>query len=222
MKPVTALLCGFVLLGTVTLTAAVTPARLSFETSAVVGSGFTPGRQVVLFGSAYPPQPYSRRLLSYLKVFTADKQGSFRWEAPEPIAQRSVWFAIGSVPADQVVAVPGNAAPPKASLPPPVLLVGRDAGADALSISEYMTDVLVVRPDDTVWFGAAIRHGTSDLNRGLPGVNNFSTRTLMAKGAANGAGNGPAPTLDHLTPSDVVVVVDPVSLRFYAGRLSVN
>ncbi|HXH41022.1 MAG TPA: hypothetical protein VNN08_20510 [Thermoanaerobaculia bacterium] len=222
MKSLLMFLCALLLLDTVALNAAVNPAQLSFEASAIVGSGFTPGRQVVLFGCANPPQAYSGRLLSYLNVVSADAKGAFRWEASEPIAQYSVWFAIGSVPADQVVAVPGKAAPPKASLPPPGLLVGQGAAGDALSIAEYMTDVLVVRPDGSVWSGTAIRHGSNDLNRGLPGVNNFLIKALRAKGVPNAPPSLPAPTLDHLTPADVVVIVEPVSLRYYTGKLSVN
>ena len=218
MKSAWQFLCLISLLAATSLSAGVNAAQLSFETSAVVGSGFTPGRQVVLFGEANPPQPFTRRLLSYLQVLTADSNGGFRWEAPEPIAQNSVWFAIGSVPADQVAATPWSASSPKASLPPPGLLVGRDAGNDALSISSYMADVLVIRPDDTVWLTTSIRHGSADLNRGLPGKANLPARALKAMGTVK----TPTPALTRLTPADTVVIVEPVSLHFYIGRLSVN
>ena len=220
MKSLLLFLCGSMLFGAA-LSADVQPGRLSFETSAVVGSGFAPRKQVVLFACSSPPQPYARRMLSYLQIITADNQGGFRWEAPEPIAHNSVWFAIGSGSADPVVAVPGDDAPPRATLAAPSLLAGRETGGDALSIDAYMTDVLVVRPNDSVWFGTAIRHGASDLNRGLPGLNSFSIKGLKAHGTSNEQ-NAPATSLDHLTPSDVVVIVDPLSLRFYDGRLSAN
>jgi hypothetical protein len=217
-KPLWQFFCVLSLLGATSLSAGVNAAVLSFETSAVVGSGFTPGRQVVLFGEANPPQPFTRRLKSYLQVITADGSGGFRWEAPEPIASNSVWFAIGSVPGDQVAAVPWSASPPQASLPAPVLLVGRDTGNDAISISAYMADIVVIRPDGTVWLTTSIRHGSADLNRGLPGKSNLPVRSLHAMAAAK----TPAPALTRLTPADTVVVVEPVSFHFYIGRLTVN
>jgi hypothetical protein len=222
MKPLLMLFCLLFVFGSSVATAAVSPARLAFEPSAVVGSGFAAGRQVVLYGCANPPQPYFRRLLSYLNVVTADANGTFRWEAPEPISLNSVWFAIGSIPNDEAIAIPGTSAPPISTLTAPHLLVGRDAGDDALAINEDMDDVVIVRPNDTVWIGTAIRHGSSDVNRGLPGAMNFSTKTLNAKAALNRSGNSANAALNHLNPSDIVILINPISLRFYMGRLSIN
>jgi hypothetical protein len=222
MKLLGLLLSAFVLFGATGLLAADNPARVIFEANAVVGSGFNAGKQVVLYGCANPPQPYSRRLLSYLEVLTADANGRFRWEAPEPISQYSVWFAIGSIPADEVVAIPGRDASPISTLTPPRLLVGKDAGNDALAIADEMDDILVVRPDNTVWFGTAIRHGSADINRGLPGMMSFSIKTMKLKEAGNGSGNVPKPALSRLNPSDVVILVNPFSLRFFFGRLFAN
>ena len=204
MKSLWQFFCVLCLLGVTNVSAGLNSAHLSFEASAVVGSGFTPGRQVVLFGEANPPQPFTRRLLSYLKVMTADNDGSFRWEAPEPIAPNSVWFAIGSVPADQVAAVPWSASSPTASLPPPTLLVGRDAGNDALSINAYMADILVIRADGTVWLTTSIRHGSADLNRGLPGKANLPVTALQSMAAVK----TDTPALTRLTSADIVVVVE--------------
>ena len=53
-------------------------------------------------------------------------------------------------------------------------------------------------------------------------MTNFSTKTLKAKESSNHAGNVPKPTLSRLNPSDVVVLVNPFSLRFFIGRLSAN
>jgi hypothetical protein len=222
MKLRSILLCVLFLIVPTLLAAAGTPALLTFEESTVVGSGFNPGKQVVLYGCSNAPQPYSRRMRSYLNVVTADTHGAFRWQAPEPISEYSVWFAIGSVPSDEIVAVPGRSVPPVASLPAPHLLAGRDAGDDALEIAGEMNDVVIVRPNGTVFVGTAIRHGTADLNRGLPGLTTFSAKTLTPKSTDNGASNLPIQALKQLNPSDLVVIVDPVSLRFFAGRLSAN
>lgn len=219
MKKRSILLCAFLIAVPALLAAAETSARLTFEKSAVAGSGFTPGKQVVLYSCSNAPQPYSRRMRAYLNVVTADSNGAFRWQAPETISEYSVWFAIGSVPSDEVVAVPGRSAPPAASLPAPHLLAGRDAGDDALAIVGEMNDVVIVRPNGTVWVGTAIRHGSTDLNRGVPGLTNFSLKTLTPKSADNRPGDPPGQALKQLNLADFIVIVDPVSLRFFAGRL---
>src|SRR4051794_20741079 len=153
MKPLMIFLCLSFVLGSSIATAGITQARLTFEPHAIIGSGFTPAGQVVLYGCANPPQPYYRRLLSFLNVVTVDAAGSLRWEVQEAISPNSVWFVVGSSPNDEVVAVPGRTTPPEGGLAAPRLLVGRDAGNDALAIDEYMDDIVIVRPNDTVWAG---------------------------------------------------------------------
>src|SRR5258708_6477121 len=62
--------------------------------TSIVGSGFTPGHDVVIFGVANIPQPYYARLVDYLQIVTVDASGTFRWAPSEAITPRSVWFAI--------------------------------------------------------------------------------------------------------------------------------
>jgi hypothetical protein len=215
MKTLLSILCALHLLNSASLYAAAGTPRLSFDTTAVLGAGFTPSGQVVVFGYSNQPQPYTRRLMNFWKVVTADSGGAFRWETPEPVANHSVWFAVGSSSRDLVVGVPGDGDVSNLTLAAPTLLAGQDSGGDALSVSEYMAEVVVVRPNDTAWRGTAIRHGTGDLSRGQSGAHKVSLASLTTVGSTTRV-------LNRITPADVVVIVEPVSLRFWAGRLLPN
>src|SRR5947209_1592080 len=67
---------------------------ITVNSASVVGSGFTPGHDIVIFGAANIAQPFYERLTDYLQAVTVDGSGGFRWTAGEAISPRSVWFAV--------------------------------------------------------------------------------------------------------------------------------
>lgn len=181
----------------------------------ISGSGFSRGGQVAVFGIANPPQPYSRRLATFEQIVTADADGAFRWEPPEAPPQASVWFAVDLRSGDYAVGARGGTAPPAAALPAVTLLAGRDAGGDALTMAHYFTNVFLVRPNDGIWRAMAVRNGSDDLNRSSATRDaHFAVRGLHAADKSSRA-------VGAVTPADVVIAVDPVSLEFWIGRPSV-
>jgi hypothetical protein len=60
------------------------------DTTSIRGSGFTPGREVVIFGAANIPQQFYARLVDYLQVVTVDGAGAFRWTPSEAISIHSM------------------------------------------------------------------------------------------------------------------------------------
>jgi hypothetical protein len=203
------------LLSVVPLHAAPTAPAIVVDSTSVVGSGFKSGHEVVIFGAANVPQPFYARLVDYLQVVTVDNSGTFRWEAAEAISPRSVWFAVDLSSTEYAVAYPGGGGSPLARMAIPAVRASNDPQGDALSIDEYTVKVLLVRPDDAVWTGSPMRHGPSDLNRGKPGGMQLDLSQLRSV-----RGNKHLP--GHLVPADFVIMIEPVSLRFYAGRPSAN
>jgi|GEM_PF-5907182 len=199
------------LLGVVPVHAAQTIPAIAVDSTSINGSGFKPGHDVVIFGAANIPQPYYARLVDYLQIVTVDASGTFRWAPSEAITPRSVWFAIDVSSAEYAVAYPGASNLPVATLAAPSVRALNDAQSDVLSTDEYTVKVLLVRGNDAVWTGSPMRHGSSDLNRGKPGATDIDLSLLRGI-----RGNKHLP--GHLVPSDFIVMIDPVSLRFYAGR----
>ena len=206
------LACSFVLAVVPVHAAQVTP-TIAVDAASIVGSAFAPGHEVVIFGAANVPQPYYARLVDYLQVVTVDASGTFRWTPGEAISPRSIWFAVDLSSAEYCAAYPAAGNPPVSSLPAPSVHASRDAQNDVLSTDEYTVKMLLVHANDAVWTGSPMRHGSSDLNQGNPGSMDIDLSQLRnVRGNKHFAG--------HLVPSDFVVLIDPVSLRFYAGRPS--
>jgi len=190
------------------------PAIVANSTS-ITGSGFTPGHEVVIYGAANIPQPYYGRLLDYLQVVTIDGNGAFRWTPAEAIAANSVWFAVDLSSTDYVAAYPSSSAAPFARIAAPIVRVTKDLQNDALSTDEYTVRLVLIRANDAIWTGSPIRHGPSDLNRGKPGAMDVDlSRLTSVRGSKHLPG--------HLVPSDFVIMIDPISLRFYAGRAAAH
>jgi hypothetical protein len=184
---------------------------ITVDSKSIIGTGFTPGREVVIFGAANVPQPYYARLVDYLQILTVDAAGTIRWTPSEGVPPRSVWFAVDLSSTGYTVAYPGSGSVPVPGLAAPVISAVKDLQSDALSIDEYTVKVLLVRSNDDVWTGSPIRHGSSDVNRGKPGTMDIDVTQLRSV-----RGNKHLP--GHLVPSDLVIMIEPISLRFYVGR----
>ncbi len=205
------LLSFFFLLGVLPVHAAQVGPSITVDSTSITGSGFRPGREVVIFGAANILQPYFARLVDYLQVVTVDDGGSFRWTPNETISPRSIWFAVDLFSAEYVSAYPNASGAPLARVAAPAVRAAKNPLSDVLSIDEYTVKVLLVRPNEAVWTGSPIRHGSSDLNRGKPGAMDIDLSQLRSVRGNNRLSG-------HLGPSDLVIMIEPVSLRFYAGR----
>jgi hypothetical protein len=179
--------------------------------TSITGSGFTPGHEVVIFGAANVAQPYYSRLVDYLQVVIADAGGAFQWTPADAISPHSIWFAVDLSSTEYAAAYPNASAAPAATIAAPIVRAEKDLQNDALSTDEYTVRLLLVRANDAVWTGSPMRHAPSDLNRGKPGALDIDLSQLKS---VRGSKHLPG----HLVPSDFVVMIDPISLRFYAGR----
>lgn len=203
-------LCAFLFLLVPSVGAAQSKPAIAVDATSISGTGFNRRREVVIFGDANIPLPFAGRLRSYFQVVTTDDSGGFRWEPAGAVPARSIWFAVDVASSDFAVAKPGSTQMLQAELTKPDVLDGIDGATDALSLSEYQLDVLLVRANDAVWIGSVMRHSSADLNRAKPGTLRFDPSAMTSV-------RGGKHTPGHLLPSDLVIVIEPVSLRFYAG-----
>jgi hypothetical protein len=184
---------------------------ISANSTSIIGSGFTPGHEVIIFGAANVAQPYYSQLADYLQAVTVDAGGAFQWTPAEAISPHSIWFAVDLSSTEYAAAYPNASVAPAARIAAPIVRADKDLQNDALSTDEYTVRLLLVRANDAVWIGSPMRHGPADLNRGKPGALDVDLSQLKnVRGSKHLTG--------HLVPSDFVVMIDPISLRFYAGR----
>lgn len=196
---------------TVAAHTAQTAPSIVVDASGVSGAGFREGHEIAIFGAGMVPKPYQIRLTSSLQFVTADAAGGFRWQSLEPISEQTIWFAVDTASLDYVAGSLDPAALSLARLAAPSLTSSAKPDSDALNLGESYAHIVVVRPNGAVWMASPTRNGNADLNRFKPGKLRFDLTNLKT---IRGVGQTPG----RILPADFVLLVDPVSLRYYAGR----
>jgi len=181
---------------------------LAFAGKEITIIGATPGASVVLFGVANIPGDFYPTLDYREQLLTADKQGMASYTSTDAVPGRSVWFAV-----DARTGEIGVAAPPGFPLRPALAAPHILDDASAQSILDVPTDLayaLVVQPGTGAWIGGIAKGSAHDLNP----AGRASRVRLTSFYSLDKSASHPG----HLTPADVVIIVDPHSLRFYAGK----
>jgi hypothetical protein len=195
-------------LGNRAIAASVSPA-IGLSGTHVVATGFLPNHDVVIFGVGATRDPNSARFVRYTDTITSDVAGTVRYEAPEAIPARTIWFAIDTQTREYAVSA-GSGTVLRPSLSPPTTLLGKDAGKDALSFDRRLMEFLVVRPGSGVWIGSCGRNSLKDLNRGKNGAMQVAVAQLDAARKSVGHTNS-------VSPSDLVIAIDAETLEYFVG-----
>jgi hypothetical protein len=190
---------------------ATSPVTLRFEPGAVVAQGITPGAQVVWFSIAREPQGYISRVVRREDVVSADSEG----RAVFPLAQgapfKSIWVAVDLADGRFAVAAPEGSPLREVDFPAdgvrPVGGLMRE-----LHDSRGAAEILVVRPGVGAWGLSVADGGRTDEDGANDGALVSSLREARA------IGGGPA-TPEHFSPKDVLVMIDPQGMEFYAVSL---
>ncbi len=177
----------------------------------MVALGFEPGRAVIFFSIANEPRSYDAALVRRQHVATSDSVGAARYDLPEGVPHRSVWFAIDSSAGSYAVA-----APPGFPLRPVtgrslILQAGAAGAGESLGVPFGYAEVLVIRPGMGAWKDRAGRGGSHDQNRGRTGLLALSATNLQPV-------TGTAAPPPRFTPADLVIIVNPNTLEFIAGH----
>lgn len=188
--------------------------KLDFEEAAVVAAGLTPGGDAVFWSVGREPLGYHQRVVESHGLAVVDALGEARFEPREgTVLPKSVWavadlatgaFAVGAPPGFRLRRVP---------FPGSGFEVGDPGLVNRLRHDLESLVALVVRPRVGAWRVKTWDASTKDRDGEDDGRVAMSLEDLEPLEAA-----GPDPP-ERFTRDDVIVVVDPVSLRFYATRL---
>ncbi|HTG33117.1 MAG TPA: hypothetical protein VLB76_09315 [Thermoanaerobaculia bacterium] len=136
--------------------------QLTFEDSAVVASGLTPGKAVAWFGVEHRIDPgYSGEMIQRYDVGTAAADGTARLELPQPLAPRSFWVAVDLESGGFAVAAPGGYRLAKPLHPSRLRALEGAASDEILDDRPYLMG-LVVRPGGGAWAFAGGDGGPRD------------------------------------------------------------
>ena|SRR6266849_928365 len=180
---------------------------ISFSSNAITIHGGTPGTTFFLFSVSNEPAGYYNTVARHELLTIADRSGAATVQV-DHVAQRSVWFVVDTRTGEYAIASPPGF-PLLATLTPPQVLLDK-AGVERLAISRDFADIAVVRPGTGAWIDSVSKGGPKDSNKG--------GGPLHATAGAFHAVDNKAPGPEHLTPADLVIIVDPHTLQHYVGN----
>jgi hypothetical protein len=180
--------------------------QLSFETSAVVASGLTPGKSVLWFGVEYGVDAeFSTEIRQHDVVGTAGADGTARLDLDHPLAPRSIWTAVDLDSGGYAVSGANGyriLKPPSASR----LLAGGGAKADELVDPRQYLIGLAVRPGMGAWSFAGGDGGLRDMDGAADGHLTFAVDQFDPL-----AGSPVAPAT--VAANDLWFVIDPYTME---------
>ncbi|MBW8876539.1 MAG: hypothetical protein JF614_16360 [Acidobacteria bacterium] len=151
---------------------------ITFEESAVVASGLSPGKTVVWFGvERQVDAEYSISLFQRYQVGTVAADGTARFVLDQPVAHRSIWTAVDLDTGGFGVAAPQGYRLNRLKNPPCRLGQGLASRPDEILDDRPYLMGLVVRPTVGAWSFAGGDGGARDED----GVNDGHLRFALSK-----------------------------------------
>src|SRR5436853_6755395 len=136
---------------------------ITFEESAVVASGLSPGKTVVWFGvERQVDAEYSSSLFQRYQVGTVAADGTARFLLEQPVAHRSIWIAVDFDTGGFGVAAPQGYRLKRLKNPPCRLGQGLASRPDEIPDDRPHLMGLVVRPTVGAWSFAGGDGGARD------------------------------------------------------------
>jgi hypothetical protein len=197
-----------------TASAATNPITLRFESKAAVATGATPGKPVKFFAVSNDSQEYFADIRRIEAVVIASAEGTARLDVEAGVAGRAVWFAVDVHAGEYAVASPGGFALRRLAWPTEMLETKHATRGDVLNIPFPEADVAIVRHDGSSWSVKATKGARHDLDGKVTG-----RRMLLAPSSLKKRSGDGDPTLTELRDKDLLIVVDPYSLVFFAGTI---
>lgn len=187
---------------------------IAFEPGAVVLQGATPQGKVAWLGVAREFDQMSLRLVRRSDISVDDDgDGVIRLEMEDGVPGQSVWAAVDITSgAFATAAAPGFELQPL-SLSPSAVRPGALGSSDLFEAEGVQLELLLARPGAGAWGRALGDGGDADFDGRGDGWLQLALDDLRA------LGNTPALRPAVARPGDVLVAVDPMSLRLYAARL---
>ena len=208
----TGLALGLLLAFSLSAFAAPPTVSISFSATAVVVTDVPPGHDILVFGIAKEPSQYFTTQVQRERILSpAPGEHSVTWDIGKTIARRSVWCAVDLRTGDFDVKAPPSGVLSRMTDGPSFL---RDESGGLASIVHQRADavVLLVTPGRGVW---RLRSGDGDSIDQDPAV--ARTRMPFTRFVSSDK-NGPPPP-KKLTSNDVIIVIDPLYLDVWSGKI---
>lgn len=185
---------------------------ISFEEKAVVARGLPPGGQAVLFGIAREPQGFFTRVVRRQDLLPADASGQARLDLGRTVPPNSIWFAVDLGSGSFRSASPQGSGAKEIAIPGDAVRVGSSGRAGRLFSTIGFVEILYVRPSRGAW-SLTVGHGGESDDPDSPDHSIAAALDRMRP-----LGSSPPPPNDF-APGDVVLVVDPRQLVFFAAQV---
>ena len=187
---------------------------VSFEEAAVAVSDVTPGGDVAFFSVARVPRGTFNEIVRRAQIVLADSLGEARFdlEDGQPVPLKSVWTVVDLSSGAYGVAAPEGFHLTEIGFPGQGFEVGAPGLVNRLRQRFNWADSLLARPGVGAW-----RYRGAD---GSPDDEDGRADGALVTGLESyePLGSSPEPP-DRFAADDVLVVIDPLDLRFYATRL---
>jgi hypothetical protein len=195
---------------------------VTLEEGSLLVEGLTPDGRAVVFTLGKPPgqlMPVTSRLDAMVR---ADAAGAATLELPAPIAARSVWVVVDVESGEVALASPEGFPLRQVEFP------GRGVGLSRrfLLDERRFLDVLLVRPAAAVPAGQDVAAESGAWGRSFgdggegDGDGELDGKIEAVLERLRPIGDSATLPPDELTPGDVIVAVDPVTLEIYARTLA--
>jgi hypothetical protein len=187
---------------------------ITFEESAVLAADLTPDGEALFFSLARIPLGYTQRVERRVESLPVDALGeaSYEIEVGGPVPEKSVWAVVDLSSGAFAIAAPGSFFLDESPVPGNAFEVGAPGLLNRFRHTFPWVDMVLVRPGVGAWTLRASDGGGQDRDGTANG------RTVTALEDAEPVGVSPEPP-DRFQEDDVLVVIDPRELRFYATRL---
>jgi hypothetical protein len=185
---------------------------VTFEERAIEIGNVTPSGEVVVFGIARDQLQVEAAHIAAYKFILRDANGTgrVRFTAGRPIDTRGVW-AFVDVATGRTTVVPRGLAGNALVLPPGVVKHVKHLDKSRIGLALPLAELLVVRPGEGAWMSIIGDGGPADddgLTNGVAACAPEAMKHVKSKETRK---------LDRIRKGDVVVVIDPVSLGWFAS-----
>ena len=187
---------------------------VSFEATAVVAEGLTPGGEAVFFSVAREPQGYHQRVVGRQGVEAVDAEGRAIFDlGGEEVPLKSAWAVVDIASGGLTLAAPSGFRVREIPFPQRGFEVGAPGIVDRLRHQRQSVDMMVIRAGVGGWWlrtwdtAPTDRDGADD-DQVLTSLTDFEPLT---------AGGPPPP--ERFARDDVLVVLDRRELAVYHTRL---
>lgn len=183
------------------------PLTVELDETGIVVSGAAPDARLLLFVVAQEIEHYITTLTRRELVLTSEGDGTLTFEPDRPIAPLSVWAVIELATGRTAVAVPESFELRELTVSPTAV----SPTGDTLELELLQAEIVLVRPAAGVWTTTVGDGGRGDLDQMPDGSLRAGLESLRAL-------DGSPPPPDALGVGDVLLLLDPLDLRFAVLR----